>query len=99
MEGLLLAFAVRALVEPNPAPAYAIPMVVMAVAVDVRRRWPIALPFAVAAFWLAAPALAGGPGSDRLAALLGLAGVCVVFLARPASVPAAGRAGDRRDAG
>jgi hypothetical protein len=51
LEGLLLCFTVRALVDPNPAPAYSIPLVVIAVAVDLRLSLPVTLPLAAASFW------------------------------------------------
>lgn len=72
VEGLLLGFAVRALIDPNPAPAYSIPLVVLALAVDLRRGWPLTLPLAALSFSLSQPVLNGGTGVFRLAALAAL---------------------------
>jgi hypothetical protein len=80
LHALLAAFVVRAVVDPNPAPAYCIGVVVLAVAVDLTRQRP--LPWttapAVIAFWVSPAVLAGGPGGFRAAVLLGLlAGVLI----------------------
>jgi hypothetical protein len=80
LEGLLLGFTVRALIEPNPAPAYSIPLVVIAVAVDLRYRIPWTLPPAAASFWLSQPVLDGGPGWFRLTALAMLGVACLALL-------------------
>ena len=69
LEGIAAAFCLRALLDPNPAPAYSIPLVVLAVALDAGRRAPGATVLAAASFWLSQPVLDGGPGGYRLAAL------------------------------
>lgn len=79
-EGLLLGFTIRALVDPNPAPAYSIPLVLVAVAVDLGHGWPITLPLAMLSFWLAQPVLNGGTGVYRIAALIALALACGALL-------------------
>lgn len=71
-EGLLLAFTVRAAVETNPAPAYSIPLVALAILPDIRRGYPLLAPLAALTFWLSQPVLDGGPGWPRLVALAAL---------------------------
>jgi hypothetical protein len=71
-EGIAAAFCLRALLEANPAPAYSIPLVLLAIAVDAGRRVPWATGLAAASFWLSQPVLDGGPGGYRLAALAAL---------------------------
>lgn len=81
-EGVLAAFTVRAIVETNPAPAYSIPLVALAILPDVRRGHPLLVPLAAASFWLSQPVLDGGPGWPRLVALgllLLVTGSCVVL--------------------
>jgi hypothetical protein len=69
-EGVVIALAVRALLDTNPAPAYSIPLVVLAVFCDLQRTWPLLTVLASVGFWLSQPVLDGGPGWPRLAALL-----------------------------
>ena len=71
LHALLAAFALRALVDPNPAPAYCISVIVLAVGVDVSRRYPLpwATVAAVIAFQASADVLAGGPGGLRIGVL------------------------------
>ena len=80
LHALLAAFVVRAVVDPNPAPAYCIGVVVLALAVDLSRRQP--LPWttapAVVAFWASPAVLAGGPGEFRAAVLLGLLAMLLI---------------------
>jgi hypothetical protein len=83
---LLAAFCLRALLEPNPAPAYSISVVVLAVAVDVSQRLPWATALAVMSFWLSGPVLAGGPGWYRIAALSVLLVVLLATASRPVRV-------------
>ncbi|RZS91513.1 hypothetical protein EV189_0755 [Motilibacter rhizosphaerae] len=68
VEGLLLAFTARALVETNPAPAYSIPLVAWSLALGERRLRLLVL--AAASFWLADLDLDGGSGWPRLICLL-----------------------------
>jgi hypothetical protein len=90
LEGLLLCFTVRALVDPNPAPAYSIPLVVIAMAVDTRYARPVTLPLAAASFWLSQPVLDGGTGLLRLVVLVVLAvlGTAMLFSRDPDVGPA-----------
>jgi hypothetical protein len=68
-DALLWVFAVRALVETNPAPNYAIPLVLLAIAADLEQRLPVALGLSALAYWLSAGVPAGAPGEPRLIAL------------------------------
>lgn len=71
--GLLLAFTLRALLETNPAPAYSIPLVVLALPVDMHQRWPVLLALAAASLGLSTPVLHGSSGWPRVVCLAGLA--------------------------
>jgi hypothetical protein len=68
-DALLWVFAVRALVETNPAPNYAIPLILLAIVADLRSRLPIALVLSVLAYRLSAGVPAGEAGEPRLIAL------------------------------
>ena len=67
--GLAAAFCLRALLDPNPAPAYSISIVVLALAVDCGRNVPWATALATASFWLSKPVLHGGTGTYRITTL------------------------------
>ena len=69
---LAAAFCLRALLDPNPAPAYSISIVVLALAVDCGRTIPWATALAAASFWLSEPVLHGGTGAYRLTVLAAL---------------------------
>lgn len=84
--GLLLAFTLRALLETNPAPAYSIPLVVLALLPDLQRGYPLLLPLAAMSLWLSPPVLHGSSGWPRLISLVTLAAaiVCSSFARSPA---------------
>jgi peptidoglycan hydrolase-like protein with peptidoglycan-binding domain len=75
--GLLAGLALRAALEPNPAPAYSISLVAIALFVDAGRRLPVATGLAALGFWTSQMVLDGGSGLPRLALLLGLVAWCV----------------------
>jgi hypothetical protein len=70
--GLLGALAARAVIEPNPAPAYSIALVAIALFVDAGRRVPVATAIAAVGFWTSQLVLDGQSGMPRLAFLLAL---------------------------
>ncbi len=70
--GLLGALAARAVLEPNPAPAYSIALVAIALFVDAGRRLPLTTVVAAAGFWTSQMVLDGGSGVPRLTFLLAL---------------------------
>ena len=82
LEGVAAAFCLRALMDPNPAPAYSTPLVLLAVALDAGRPVPSVTVLAAASFWLSQPVLDGGPGGYRLAALGALLAVLVARISR-----------------
>jgi hypothetical protein len=86
-EGILAAFAVRALIETNPAPAYSIPLVGLALLADVARNgFPIFIPAAAVSFWTSQGVLNGGSGLLRIASLVVLLTSASVSFARTSSV-------------
>lgn len=75
--GLMLAFAIRALVETNPAPAYAIPLVVLAVRLDMATGRPTLTLLGVATMVASQRTLDGGSGGLRVVLLVAIALLCV----------------------
>jgi len=82
-EGILLAFAVRALVEPNPAPAYVIPLVVLALVPDLTLGLPIFTSVSIVAFHQSQATLNGAASWPRLVSLAVLVALAVVSIALP----------------
>jgi hypothetical protein len=78
--GVLLAFAIRAALDPNPAPAYCIGLVAVALVPDAAQGLPVFCGLASAAFWLSQPGLDGGPAWPRATALACLAVAIVATL-------------------
>jgi hypothetical protein len=74
-EGATLAFICRAALDPSPAPAYSIPLVVLCAGPDVGRGMPTRTALAFVSWKLSQPVLAGGSGVPRLVSLLILAAV------------------------
>lgn len=74
--GLLCGLAARAVLEPNPAPAYSIALVAVALVVDADRRLPVATALAAVGFWTSQMVLDGGSGLPRLAFLALLVAWC-----------------------
>ena len=72
--GLLLGLAARAVLEPNPAPAYSISLVAVALFVDAGRRVPLATVLAATSFWTSQTVLQGGSGWPRILSLMALVG-------------------------
>jgi hypothetical protein len=60
--------------EPNPAPAYSISLVAVALFVDAGRRVPLATVLAAASFWTSQAVLQGGSGWPRVLSLMALVG-------------------------
>ncbi|MCE1179472.1 MAG: peptidoglycan-binding protein [Micrococcales bacterium] len=95
--GLLLALTLKALLEPNPAPAYCISLVAIALFVDARRSLPTATGLALTSFVMSQRALDIGAGMPRLVALLALAAWCVLALLEVSvAIPALVRGRARR---
>lgn len=69
-EMVIAAFTVRALVETNPAPAYSIPLVLLALIPDLRLGYPVFTILAGAGFYLSQPVLDGDSGIPRITALV-----------------------------
>lgn len=82
-EGIMLAFAVRALVEPNPAPAYVIPLVVLALVPDLTLGLPVFTLVSTVAFYQSQATLDGRAGWPRLVALVTLVAMTAVAVALP----------------
>lgn len=70
--GVLLGLAARAVLEPNPAPAYSISLIALALFVDAGRAVPVATLLAAASFWTSQQVLNGGSGWPRILCLLAL---------------------------
>jgi hypothetical protein len=66
LEGLALAFAVRALLDTNPAPAYSIPLVLLGILPDIRREFPSLTVLSFASWSISQWVLDGGSGIPRL---------------------------------
>ena len=82
-EGIMLAFAVRALVEPNPAPSYVIPLVVLALVPDLTLGLPVFTLVSTVAFYQSQATLDGRPSWPRLVALVTLVVMTAVAVALP----------------
>jgi hypothetical protein len=78
--GVLFAFAIRAALDPDPAPAYCIGLVGLALIPDAAEDLPVFCGLASAAFWLSQPVLDGAPAWPRATALAGLTVAIVVAL-------------------
>jgi hypothetical protein len=81
-EGILLASAVRALVEPIPSPAYVIPLLVLALVPDLTFGLPVFTLLSTVAFHQSQATLDGVASRPRLvslAVLVALAGVAVAL--------------------
>ena len=85
--GLLLAVTLRALLDPNPAPAYVISAVALSLIPDVLLGIPLFCSLSAIAFWRSQPVLNGGPGWPRGCALIVLAIALVAALATRRSIP------------
>jgi hypothetical protein len=88
-DALLWVFAVRALVETNPAPNYAIPLVLLAIPADLEERLPLGVGLAGLAWWFSAGVPSGAPGEPRLLALGLLIAVVSVRIWRRGARPGA----------
>ncbi len=82
-EGILLAFAVRALVEPIPSPAYVIPLVVLALVPDLTFGLPVFTLLSTVAFYQSQATLDGAASWPRLVSLAVLVALAAVTVALP----------------